>query len=76
MVSRHSEEYSLLLERLRAARKDAGLTQRQVAEQLGLSQSKVARTETGETKLDPIDLASFCRLYGKPATYFVPDLPA
>lgn len=74
MVSRHSEEYLRLLERLKAAREEAGLTQRQAAERLGLPQSKISRTETGETKIDPIDLASFCKLYRKPATYFVPNL--
>lgn len=75
MVSRHSKEYLRLLERLRTARKQAGLTQRQAADRLKVPQSKVSRTETGETKLDPIDLARFCKVYGKPATYFVPDLP-
>lgn len=74
MVSRHSKDYQRLLERLRAARKEAGFTQREVAKRLRLPQSKVSRTETGETKLDPIDFARLCKLYGKPATYFVPGL--
>lgn len=75
MVSRYSPNYLRLLERLRAAREEAGLTQRQAAERLGLPQSKISRTETGETKIDPIDLVGFCKLYGKPPSWFVEGWP-
>jgi len=74
MVSRYSKEYSRLLDRLKQARREADLTQRQVADRHQPPQSKVSRIESGETKIDPVDLGLFCRLYKKPPTYFVPTL--
>ena len=75
MVSPHDPRYELLLERLRTARVEAGVTQEAVAEVLGLQQPLASRLEAGERKIDPIELAELCKLYGKPATYFVPGLP-
>lgn len=75
MVSPHDRRYQVLLKRLREARLAAGLTQVEVAKRLGLIQPLISRIETGERKIDPIEFADICRLYGKGARYFLPDLP-
>lgn len=75
MVSPHDARYQALLERLRTARKEAEISQVEVAEHLGLVQPLVSRIEAGERKIDPIEFEELCRLYGKPATYFLPALP-
>lgn len=67
-----SKEYRLLLERLKQARTDSGLTQVQVADKLGKPQSFVSKIESGERRLDPIELHSLARLYKKPSDYFLP----
>lgn len=70
--STHSPRYRQFLRRLRAARADAGLTQAQVAAELGRPQSFVAKCESGERRVDVIELESFARLYGVGLTYFLP----
>ena len=45
---------------LRQIRLDAGLTQNQLAETLGQSQSYVSKYETGEQRLDLTELEAIC----------------
>ncbi|MEU6643399.1 helix-turn-helix transcriptional regulator [Saccharomonospora sp. NPDC046836] len=52
----YSAEYQRLCQLLREARHEAGLTQVQVAERLGVPQSFVSKYETGERRLDVIEL--------------------
>ena len=53
--STHTSQYRLFLDWLVKARKDAGLTQQQVADQLGRPQSFVAKYEGGERRLDVVE---------------------
>jgi transcriptional regulator with XRE-family HTH domain len=57
-------EYSVFLHELRAARKEAGLTQAQLAERLQEAQSFVSNCERGERRLDVIELREFCKAIG------------
>lgn len=56
----HSKEYTLFLEMLRAAREKSGLTQEDVAERLGESQSFVSKCERGERRLDVVEMRAWC----------------
>ena len=49
----------------------AGLTQAQVAEKLGKPQSYVSKVESGERRIDPIELARIASTYGKPISFFL-----
>lgn len=60
---RHSKAYARLLRALLDARKRAGLTQTQVAEAFGTHASFVSKCESGERRIDVVELADFCRLY-------------
>ena len=60
----YSQEYSLFLEQLRNARERKGLTQTQVAESLGQTQSFVSKVERGERRLDIVELRAFCSAIG------------
>ncbi len=68
--SAHSPRYKRFLHRLRQAREDAGLTQVQVARTLRRHQSFVAKCESGERRVDVVELLDFAKLYKKPLTYF------
>jgi transcriptional regulator with XRE-family HTH domain len=57
-----------MLARLRQARRDAGLTQAEVGRRLGLRQSFVSKVESGERRLDPVELARFAAVYRRPVT--------
>lgn len=57
----YSQEYSIFLEQLRNAREEKGLTQMEVAERLGRTQSFVSKAERGERRIDIVELRAFCR---------------
>lgn len=57
--------------RLRAARTSAGLTQVEVAKQLAVPQSFISKCESGERRVDVVELQALARLYKKSLTYFV-----
>lgn len=65
--------YDEFRRRLRRARLAAGLTQVQVAKALGLAQSFVSKSESGERRVDVLELARLAKLYRKPIDFFVPD---
>ena len=67
----HGARYKAMLERLRDARRRAGLTQAQVADALGKTQTFVSKCELGERRIDPIDLVDFANVYGRPVEYFL-----
>lgn len=67
----HSKEYQELLAKLKKARADAKLTQIEVARRLRKPQSFVSKFESGERRLDAVELKAIARLYGKQVSYFV-----
>lgn len=71
MSALHSADYQLFLERLIAARKAAKLSQVEVAREIGKPQSFISKCESGERRMDIVELALVARLYGKQLDYFV-----
>ncbi len=61
----------LLLSRLVEARREAGMTQVQVAAALGKHQSLVSKCENGERRVDALELAAFARVYRRPLGWFL-----
>ena len=72
MSSVHSRRYRQFLQRLRAARIEAGLTQEQVARALKTRQNYISKCEIGERRVDVVELERFARVYRKPLTWFLP----
>jgi transcriptional regulator with XRE-family HTH domain len=68
--SLHSKEYKDFTERLKAARIESGLTQVQVAKKLKRPQSYVSNIESGQQRVDVVELQKFARMYGKDVDYF------
>lgn len=67
-----THDYTLFLRRLVQARESAELTQREAAELLGRSNTFVAKSETGERRVDAVELAHFATIYRKPLGFFFP----
>ncbi len=63
MKSRFTQKYAQLLAALRDAREAAGLTQTQVGRKFGAHASFVSKCESGERRIDVVELAAFCRIY-------------
>jgi transcriptional regulator with XRE-family HTH domain len=61
--SRHSKQYARLLVALRQARESAGMTQVDAAKSFGKHASFISKCESGERRIDVVELAAFCRLY-------------
>jgi transcriptional regulator with XRE-family HTH domain len=76
MRSTYSSLYKALLDRLREARRARGLTQADVARAVGRPQSFVSKTESGERRLDAVELHSLAQLYGRPLSFFVGERSA
>lgn len=62
--SQHSRAYRRLTRGLRAAREAAGLTQAEVAARLGAYASYVSKVESGERRVDVVELTELCKVYG------------
>ena len=61
--SRYTQKYARMLRALREARLQAGLTQTDVAKRFGAHASFVSKCESGERRIDVIELAQFCQQY-------------
>lgn len=70
MATLHPERYRQLLAQLRLARAEAGLTQVAAAQALGVTQQFLSRVELGERRIDPVELETFAKAYGKDILFF------
>jgi transcriptional regulator with XRE-family HTH domain len=61
----YTSEYRIFLKNLRNARKESGLTQLEVAKKLNQPQSYVSKCESGEKRVDIIELLYFSIVYNK-----------
>lgn len=66
----HVRAYKLLADRLRSARESAGLSQISAAKLLKKPQSYVSKCESGERRVDVVELRSYCKIYGITLSHF------
>ena len=66
-----TKEYAYFVERLRKAREDAELTQVQVAKKLKRPQSHISNVESGQQRVDVVELQVFAKMYNKDITHFI-----
>ena len=57
-------------QKLRRAREEAQITQAEAARLLGKPQSFVSKLESGERRVDFVELQVLAHIYGKPLSYF------
>ena len=69
--SRQTKEYAYFVERLCKARMEAGLTQVQVAKKLKRPQSHISNVESGQQRVDVVELQNFAKIYNKDINYFI-----
>jgi transcriptional regulator with XRE-family HTH domain len=70
----HTKEYAAVLALLRQVRKDAGMTQVQLAKKLRLTQSLWSKMERGELRLDIVQLKTVCKVLGLSLREFIDRL--
>jgi transcriptional regulator with XRE-family HTH domain len=66
----YQRAYRDFIARLVQARKDAGLTQVQVAKRLGKAHSFISKCELGERRVDFVELQQLAEIYGKDLSFF------
>ena len=71
MSKTYSQKNTKLLEKLRSARLEAGLTQVEASKKLKKPQSYLSKIERGERKIEAIELGDFAKLYNKSLDYFI-----
>ncbi|BCN39207.1 hypothetical protein ALDI51_25260 [Alicycliphilus denitrificans] len=64
--STHNTDYQLLLSILKTARKRVGVSQVELAERLGNTQTFVSKCERGERRIDAVELVEFAEALGVP----------
>jgi transcriptional regulator with XRE-family HTH domain len=64
------KRYRSFLERLKQAREEAGLTQAEAAGRFSRPQSFISKCESGERRVDFVELQYFASIYRKPLSYF------
>jgi transcriptional regulator with XRE-family HTH domain len=64
------EARSRLATRLREAREYLGLSQDQVAQHIGISRSALSNIETGQRKVEVVELTRLAALYKRPVAHF------
>lgn len=60
-----TKEYAKFVEKLRKARLEAGFKQIEVAKKLKRPQSYISRVESGEYRLDILEVKRFAKIYKK-----------
>ena len=69
--SLYSKEHKNIVEKLIKARREAGIDQVDVAKKLGRSQSYLSKIESGQRKIDVIQLKKIAKIYNKEINYFL-----
>jgi transcriptional regulator with XRE-family HTH domain len=69
-------EARILRDLIRSMRLNAGLRQQDVADRLGQPQSYVSKCESGERRVDVVELAAICRACNSDLPTFVDRLVA
>lgn len=67
----YSKDHQYLIEQLKKARHNAGLDQGAVAKLLNKTQSYISKIESGQRKIDVIQLKKIAKIYKKDLNFFV-----
>ena len=70
----HTSQHRQLLTLLREIRLEAGLTQAQLAESLNTDQTVISKIESGERRVDVLELREICKAVGITLEAFVRKL--
>lgn len=73
MKSQHQKHYKCLIGELKKARLSIGMTQLVAARALGKHAPFISKIESGERRIDVIELLILCSVYNVPLAKFLQD---
>ena len=68
-----SKDHRYLINQLKRARQEIGLDQTEVARKLSKTQSYVSKIESGQRRIDLIQLKEFAKIYKKKLNLFLKE---
>jgi transcriptional regulator with XRE-family HTH domain len=72
----HAPEYRRILDLLRQARKEARVSQGDVAKRMGYQRQAISKLERGELRLDLLQLRQYLQAIGVPLVTFIERVEA
>ncbi|MBC8463497.1 MAG: helix-turn-helix transcriptional regulator [Deltaproteobacteria bacterium] len=69
----YTGQYKSIIQNLKETRVNQGLTQQEVVKHFGVGQSFISKIESGQYRLDILQLQEFAKLYKKPLTSFLKE---
>jgi len=70
----YTREYRILLRILRSKRQQKRISQEDLAKKLGVPQSFISKIESGERRIDVIDLFRYCEVLNIELVQFIKEL--
>ena len=70
----YTREYRILLRILRSKRQQKRISQKDLAKKLGVPQSFISKIESGERRIDVIDLFRYCDVLNIELVQFIKEL--
>jgi len=67
----YSQDHKHLVRRLKKARIQAGLGQKKAGDKIGKSQSYISKIESGQRRVDVVQLKIFAKAYGTNIEFFI-----
>ncbi|MCX5783905.1 MAG: helix-turn-helix transcriptional regulator [Elusimicrobia bacterium] len=67
----YSKDHKHIVELLKKARHQAGLSQSESAKSLGKTQSYISKIESGQRRIDIVALREFAKIYKKDIGFFL-----
>lgn len=67
----YSKDHKHIVGQLKKARQEAGLEQEQVAKLLNKTQPYLSKIESGQRRIDVVQLKKFAKIYKKAISYFI-----
>jgi len=67
----YSKDHKFVVEQLKKARLESGLDQEKAAELLGKTQSYISKVESGQRRIDVVQLKEFAKIYKKEVDFFI-----
>ncbi|MFC1623649.1 helix-turn-helix domain-containing protein [Patescibacteria group bacterium] len=67
----YKKEYKILVQKLKQARVELNLDQNQVAKKLKRTQSYISKIESGQIRVDIIQLKQLAKIYKKSLDFFI-----
>ena len=67
----YSKKHKKIVEQIKKARHQSGFSQEQVAKKLKVTQSFISKIESGQSKIDIVQLSRLAKIYKKEINFFI-----